>query len=143
MSFGFSVNDFVTCIQLARKVWQDCRDAPKDYLVVSNEVASLQLVLSQVQETIDGKELTAEKKDNLGIIVKGCSATLQELQALLKKRKSLGTQSRRTWDRLSWGKEQVDDIRQQVISNTDLLTSFNVGLVGYVSYRVPFADVND
>ena len=137
------MNDFVTCIQLARKVWQDCRDAPKDFLAVSNEVASLQLVLSQVQETIDGKELTAEKKENLGTIVQGCSKTLQELQALLKKRKSLGTQSRRTWDRLCWGKEQGDDIRQEVISNTGLLTSFKVGLIGYVSFRVPFADVND
>ena len=137
MSFGFSVSDFVACIQLARKVWQECRDAPKDFHAVSNEVASLQLVLLRVQETINDKELSENNKDNLNTLVKGCNETLQELQALLKKYKSLGTQSRRTWDRLRWGAEQVEGIRQRVISNTGLLTSFNVGLIGYVSCGEP------
>ena len=79
MSFGFSVGDFVACVQLARKVWQECRDAPKDFHAVSNEVASLQLVLLQVQETINDKELSEYNKDNLGTLVKRCNEILQEL----------------------------------------------------------------
>ncbi|KAK4691981.1 hypothetical protein P7C71_g5133, partial [Lecanoromycetidae sp. Uapishka_2] len=137
MSFGASASDLIVCIQLAHKIWRGCRDAPDDFRIVSTEVAGLQLVLKEVQETVNDRELGQSKKDDLKMLLEGCSSVLDELKKLLQRYKSLGTQSKRTWDRLRWGKEQIESIRQRIIANTSLLTSFNVGLVGYVRHEDP------
>ena len=54
----------------------------------------------------------AVKKNELGIMVKNCSEVLQQLNTLLVKYKSLGTTSKRTWNRLRWGPENLQDIRE-------------------------------
>lgn len=56
MSFGASASDLVVCIQLAHKIWRGCRDTPDDFRAVSTEVAGLQLVLKEVQQTINDCE---------------------------------------------------------------------------------------
>lgn len=135
MSFGYSAGDFVLCAQLAHRVWRDCRDAPEDFRVVSTEVASLQLVLKEVQDAVHDREMSLAKQQDLKQLVAACAEVLQELEQLLTKYKSLGTHSKRTWDRLRWSKDHVESIRLRVISNSSLLTSFNVGLLGYVSWN--------
>ena len=132
MSFGYSAGDFILCVQLAHRVWRECRDAPEDFRAVSTEVASLQLVLKELQDAVPNRELSAAKQRDLRQLVEACTEVLQELEELLMKYKSLGTQSKRTWDRLRWSNDQVESIRLRVISNSSLLTSFNVGLLGYV-----------
>lgn len=113
------------------------RDAPEDFRVVSTEVASLQLVLKEVQDAVHDREMSLAKQQDLKqlVAVAACAGVLQELEELLTKYKSLGTHSKRTWDRLRWSKDHVESIRLRVISNSSLLTSFNVGLLGYVSWN--------
>ena len=132
MNFGFSASDLIICIKLTRRVWRDCRDAPNGFRTVSTEVASLQLVLEEVQETVSDHELDQSKQNNLVTIVEGCNDVLEELREVLKRYRSLGTQSKRVWNRICWGQEQIESIRQRLISTAGLLTSFNVGLIGYV-----------
>lgn len=141
MNFGYSVGDFVICIQLAHKVWRECRDAPDEFRAVSTEVASLQLVLKEVQESVNDHEPSPSKMNDLKQLIEGCNDVLKELQSLLQKYKSLGTQSRRTWDRLRWGEEHVESIRQRVISNIGLLTSFNVSIIRCVISELPCLEV--
>lgn len=131
MSFGFGVGDCITCVKLAHKVWRNCRDAPDDFRAVSSEVASLELVLNDVKEVVGERELSQVKHSDLERLVGGCSEVLTELEVLLDKYHSLGTQSKRTWDRMKWGNEQIEGIRLRLVSNTGLLTAFNVGLLGY------------
>ena len=131
MSFGFGVGDCICCIKLAHKVWKNCRDAPEDFRAVSTEVASLELVLKDVTDAVEDRELSHEKHNNLNKLVGGCSDVLTELQGVLDNYKSLGTQSKRTWDRMKWGSVQIEAIRLRLVSNTGLLTTFNVGLLGY------------
>lgn len=134
MSFGISVSDILLCVQLAHKVWKGCREAPRDFRAVSIEVASLHLVLNEARET--AHDLSASKGEDLKQLINGCKSVLQELEELLQRYKSLGTQSRRTWDRLRWGRGPVKDIRQRLISSTASLTSFNTSLTKYV-HHVP------
>lgn len=137
MSLGFSASDLVFCIQLAHRLWRACRDAPAEFQAVSTEAASLHLVLNEARETANN--LSESQKEDLGRLMNGCKSVLQELEELLQRYKSLGTQSRRTWDRLRWGKGPVKDIRQRLISSTASLTSFNTSLTKYVHYVLHLA----
>ena len=134
MSFGGSASDVLLCVQLAHRVWKACREAPRDFQTVSIEVASLHLVLHEAKET--AHELSASKGEDLRQLINGCKSVLQELEELLQRYKSLGTQSRRTWDRLRWGRGPVKDIRQRLISSTASLTSFNTSLTKYVHHAL-------
>ena len=137
MNFGFSASDVVFCVQLAHKVWKGCRDAPDDFRAVSTEVASLHLVLNEARETAN--DLSESKREDLRRLINGCKSVLQELEELLERYKSLGTPSKRTWDRLRWGNGRVKDIRQRLISSTASLTSFNTSLTKYVHHVLRLA----
>ena len=130
MSIGFSASDIVLCVRLAHNLWKDAMDAPNDFRNVSMEVGSFKLVLEQVQESISGRHLDHSKRASLAELLKGCNEVLIDLQRLLDKYKSLATQSKRTWDRLRWGKEPIEGIRNRLVSHTSLLTSFRSGLLG-------------
>ena len=130
MSFGASVSDVALCVKLTHKVWRRCRDAPGQFGEVSAELASLHLVLRQVEEAVTDIDLDDGKRTDLQALVGRCNGILKELEELLEKYGSLGTQSKRTWDRLRWGQERVQDIRQRVAACQQLLTSFHVALIG-------------
>lgn len=130
MSFDFSVSDHVLAVQFAHSLWQEAQDAPGAFRAVSAEVASPKLVLQDVQETVTGRVVDQAKQAELGQLVYGCNDVLIELQTLLYKYKSLGTQSKRTWDRLRWGRVPIEEIRLRLVSHVSLLTSFRTGLLG-------------
>ena len=130
MSFGFSVSDLVLVVQFAHNLWQEAQDAPGTFRAVSAEVASLKIVLQEVQETVTGRDIEQAKRAELGQLIDGCNSILVELQTLLYKYKSLGTHSKRTWDRLRWGKQPIKEIRLRLVSHVSLLTSFRTGLLG-------------
>lgn len=54
----------------------------------------------------------------------GCRAVLEDLKAMLDKYSSLGSTTKRTWDRPGWGSKDIVDLRSRLISNTNLLTLF-------------------
>ncbi|KAK0513111.1 hypothetical protein JMJ35_004097 [Cladonia borealis] len=95
---GFGVGDFVAVSTLAWNVYKSCKAAPGSFINISNEVLSLYAVLKEADET--------------------------DLQALVDKYESLGTQSKRTWDRMKWGTENVTEIRSRLVSNTTFLTAY-------------------
>ena len=128
MSLGFSASDIVLCVRLAHKVWREARDAANDFRNIATEVASFQLVLEEVQESILERQIDQSKEKELGELLHGCHNVLIDLQQLLARYRSLGTQSKRAWDRIRFGQAPIERIRSRLISNTSLLTSFRSGL---------------
>ena len=124
MSFGFGVGDFVQLGQLAWSVYKACKEAPESFGNISQEVLSLHAVLREVDETITGHELTQTQEAGLKTVGHGCHNVLTDLETLVNKYESLGTQSKRTWDRMGWGFEGVADLRSRLTSSTVLLTAF-------------------
>ena len=124
MSFGFSVGDFLAVGTLAWDVYKSCRAAPDSFTNISNEVLSLHAVLKEADETIFKSPQSPERQARLKTIGDGCQYVLDDLQALVDKYESLGTQSKRTWDRINWGSEDISDIRSRLISNATMLTVF-------------------
>ena len=132
MSFGYGVGDIITTTKLAWTVWKSCRNAPESFSSISQETLSLHAVLKEAEEIFSGRELTNSQQEGLQTVVNGCKAVLRDLQALLGKYESLGSQSKRTWDRLRWGDEDIAKLRMRLTSNAALFNAF----LQYVSRTV-------
>ena len=124
MSFGYSISDSVNPGLLAWKIYKSCKDAPENFKTISQEVLCLHAVLKEVEETFSNQNLSASKQSRLEIIGDGCRGVLQDLQRILDRYNSLGTQSKRSWDRLGWGSNDVAELRSRLTSNISLLTAF-------------------
>lgn len=57
-------------------------------------------------------------------LVRHCQTVLQQLQRLVTKYKSLGTNHKRTWDRVKFGTEGLQDIREKLTFHTSAIQLF-------------------
>jgi hypothetical protein len=124
MSFGYGAGDFIAIGTLSWKVYKSCKGAPGSFKDISSEVLSLHVVLKEAEETVFAHPLSTTKQERLKAVGDGCHYVLTDLDALLKKYQSLGTQSKRTWDRMRWGAEDIAELRARLTSNTALLTAW-------------------
>ena len=122
--YGFGVGDFVAVSTLAWNVYKSCKAAPGSFSNISNEVLSLHAVLKEADETIFRSPLPPERQARLKTVGNGCQRVLSDLQTLVDRYENLGTQSKKTWDRMKWGAEDIFEIRSRLISNTTMLTAF-------------------
>jgi hypothetical protein len=129
MSFGFSPSDILLCIHLIQQTWHECREAPGGFKILSDDLASLEVVMRDAKQHLEGRETSDELQVSLRKLIKGCNETLNEIQALLKKCASLGTSNRKLGDRLRWNSEQVERLRLRILSNTSLMTALKVGMI--------------
>jgi hypothetical protein len=126
MSFGYSVGDFVALGQLAWTIYKSCKDAPESFINISKEVLSLHAVLKEVEDLLSEQDQhhPEMRLDSLATITEGCHDVLRDLQVLTRKYESLGWRSKRSWDRLRWGSNDIAELRQRLTSNTVMLTAF-------------------
>ena len=81
-------------------------------------------LLKEGEETLFTRTLPPARAERLKIIEDGCYRVLVDLQGLVEKYESLGTQTKRTWDRMRWGNEDIAEIRARITSNITILTAF-------------------
>lgn len=128
MSVGIGAGDFVTIPTLCWKIYRACKDAPEEYRDLSNEVGSLHLVLLESKELVEHASGSARWKEGqvkrLEEIHKSCEEVLKDLDAIITHYQSLGTKLKRTWDRMKWGLEGVEGIRNRIVLNTTILSAF-------------------
>ena len=159
MSFGFGVGDFLTVGKLVWDVYSAYADAPEQFRNFSQEILSLHIVIRKVEVQLgmsgsDGHgmasgsqrlgsgsgsgdaasppSLSSEDQNDLKTLYDGLQAIVKELDSLLKKYKSLESTSNPI-DRLKWGQEDLDGLRERLRSNINLLTTFNASLAKYVA----------
>jgi hypothetical protein len=108
-------------------------------------VISLHTVLKELEDETNNPDSIlnrtgAGKKKELGILIKNCTGVLQQLNQLLIKYNSLGTSTKRTWDRLRWGKENLQEIRENVLTHTSslalFLTTLGTGSLGRIEKKL-------
>jgi len=124
MSFGYGVSDCIAVGALAWNVYKSCKEAPESYGRISLEVLSLHAVLKEAEETVFAQPLSPTKQEHLKAVGDGCYCVLKDLDNLCKKYQSLGTQSKRTWDCMRLGTEDIAELRARLTSNTGLLTAW-------------------
>ena len=125
MSFGFGVGDFLAVGHLCWKVYKKCKDSSGNYAELSTEVGALHNVIKETEELLSQQGLTNEQGVKLMACRQGCEDVLGDLNELLIKYESLGTNSRRTFDRMGLGMQDMNGIRLRLISNVTMLDAFN------------------
>lgn len=124
MSFNYGVADVVALGRLAWKVYISCKHAPESFGNISSEVLSLHAVLREFEDNLTRHASSNSQQEGLRVIGEGCQNVLDDLQQLVNKYESLGTNTKRTWDRLRWNSGQIAELRSRLISNTVLLTAY-------------------
>ena len=81
--------------------------------------------MKETEELLSQQDLTAKQKEALERSRVVCADVLKDLDALLDKYASLGTQSQRTFDRMGFGQQNISEIRVRLISSVTLLDAFN------------------
>jgi hypothetical protein len=98
------------------------------YLLGSNRIKSLSIVLRDIDDILPHRELTSQQKTELDGIAKGCRNVLEELETILDPdAKTLGGKSRER--RLKWDPEIINRFRNRFTLNIAL---FNV-LLGRIT----------
>ena len=142
MSFGYSVGDILAVGQLCWRVYKKCKDSPGNYAELASEVGALHNVMKETEELLSQQALTTKQGNKLLACRQGCESVLKDLDGLLVKYESLGTNSRRTFDRMGFGMQDMNSIRLRLISNTSLLDAFNNLCVGFASLLSIPSDFN-
>ena len=88
------------------------------------EVLSLHAVLKTVEESLASRVMSESRLADLATISAGCQSVLQDLQALVDKYESLGSKSKRTFDRMGWGSNDLAELRARLTSNLVMLNTF-------------------
>ncbi|OBT62628.1 hypothetical protein VE03_08515 [Pseudogymnoascus sp. 23342-1-I1] len=132
MSFGFSVSDFITAIQLANKIRKEFVDAPSQFKAVSDELRTLSIVLQDADVAFSKQDLNDGQKRDLEDIDKGCQNVLNDLQRILDKNTefnsesgSVGKRIQRVWKRLKWDPEDINKLRSRISTHIGFLNAFN------------------
>ena len=101
------------------------RAAPGVFRTLSGELESLHCVLEEAADAAQSTHpLPPRRQARLKTILDGCISVLADLQYIVQKYHSLGTDERRTWDRLRLGGEDIHEIRSRLVLNITLLTAF-------------------
>jgi hypothetical protein len=128
MSVGIGLGDFIAIPKFAWEVWQSCKNAKGEFKAAATEVSGVYMVLQEIDESRRQLQLTEPQERRLKYLGAGCMDVLKELEEILARYRSLGTDAPGKFDRLAWGKEEVESIRQQLINHTSLLTTFNTSV---------------
>lgn len=124
MSFGFGVGDFIQIGEICWKVYKRCKESPIVYKQLTDEVSSLHSVLKETEELVCQQTLSKRQMDRVRPCRKGVKEVLKDLDALITKYESLGTRSHRVFDRMGMATQDMNEIRQRLITNATMLNAF-------------------
>ena len=81
-------------------------------------------VLGEAADSLLSQPLPPRREARLKTILDGCVSVLADLQFIVQRYQSLGTDDQRLWDRLRLGGEDIAEIRSRLMLNVMLLTAF-------------------
>lgn len=128
MSYGFGVSDFITVPTFAWKVYRACKDSSDDFKNLESEFESMHLAFQVSTNILNRHKLEPDQKRQLLKLGEQCHKVIKDLEELVERYESLGTQRQRKRDRLQWGLEEISTIRQRLISSNGALVSFNTAV---------------
>jgi hypothetical protein len=133
MSFGFAIGDFVALGTLAWGLYKQCKGASADFAEICNEVLSIHTALRELEDEAQNEDSILNRagkgrQKELNNIVQNCTQILRQLESLVTRYRSLGTSQKKVWDRVKFGDEGIQVIRNQLVLHTSTLTLFLTSL---------------
>ncbi|KAI9792107.1 MAG: hypothetical protein M1816_003089 [Peltula sp. TS41687] len=128
MSFGFSISDVLTLVQLTSRTYNGWKNACGEYTQITRELATLDMILVRVEAEAKAPTslLTRDAEDlrHWDQLSNDCRSAVAELDKILQKYKSLGTSHRRNWDRIRMGNKNLDELRRRLAASTTAISAF-------------------
>lgn len=146
MSFGLGVGDlnFVRVGSLLWNMYSVYAGAPEQFRNFSQEILSLHVVFKKVEDYLRNQgfgdnitgtlTLSAKDANDIKILYDGLQTIVKDLDALLKKYKSLLENRNILFDRLRWGQRDLTEFRGRILVHIGLLNAFNTSLTWYVVF---------
>jgi hypothetical protein len=118
------------------------------YVLIAKTVIALHTAIKELEDEVENPDSILNRTDHTGasklseleLLVKNCKGALQQLNKLLIKYNSLGTSSRRTFDVLRFGAENLSEIREKLMTHTSslalFLTTLGTGSLGRVERKL-------
>jgi hypothetical protein len=136
MSFGFSIGDIISLVQVTSRSIEGWNSACGRYATVTEDLINLQHLLQRIEDEAKAPDSlllkNAADAEGWKHLFKSCQTTVAELDAILIKYKSLGTNRRKNWDRIRLGTENLDHIHAELVKKTSSLSAF-VSVLGLSS----------
>ena len=134
MSFGYSVSELVRLGQYAYSLYQACDSSSDIFRETAHQCLSIYIAIGQTQRGLLDPNFSLgqdnyEAHVKLSALTTSCRATLNRLERILGRYKSLGTSVPRTWDTMRFAvrllaKADLGDIRSQLILHLVALNVF-------------------
>ncbi|OCK87467.1 TPR-like protein [Cenococcum geophilum 1.58] len=128
MSFGFSVGDIITLTQLTTRTYDGWKNACGKYGDITSNLAVLQTLLMRIEaEAQAPNSLICRNTEDFGgwkTLYESCHTLVVELEEVLDKHKSLGTNRRKNWDRIQLGNRNLDDLNKRLVGKTTSLSAY-------------------
>ena len=123
MSFR-TTGDFIVISGLATRVHIAYKDAPDYYRHISEEAATLKLLIDKVAPHFKGTSISSKDRHYGQTVLKGCQGVLEDLNSFIERYKRIASMNRRlVLNRVTLGKD-ITAIQVRLISNTVLLNGF-------------------
>ena len=128
MSFGYSIGDIITLTQLTVRTYNGWKNACGKYGDITSNLAVLQTLLMRIEAEVQAPNslITRNAKDFGGwkTLYKSCHTLVVELEEVLDKYKSLGTNRRKNWDRIRLGNRNLDGLGKRLVGKTASLSAY-------------------
>ena len=128
MSLGFSVSDIIKLTQLTARTYNDWKNACGKYGDITSNLAVLQTLLMRIEaEAQAPNSLISHDAEDFGgwkTLYKSCHTLVVELEEVLDKYKSLGTNRRKNWDRIRLGNRNLDDLNKRLVGKMTSLSAY-------------------
>ena len=119
------VHDIIAIAGLAVRVSIDFKDAPAEYRHISEEVASLKLLVEKVAPHFKSTTISQKDYQYGEKILKDCQSALEGLNSFIARYKRLVSINRRfTFEGAKLGKNDIANLQVRLISGTVLLNGF-------------------
>ena len=141
MSFGFSVDDFVSLGQRAWALYQACRNAPGEFQELSRELISLETTLRLLKDEAKSPNSLLNRhgtirKAEMDTLVKNIKELLLQIEDIVKRYNSLGKDQKKTWDRIRFATEHLVSLREKVSFHINAINLFMSSLSASALARI-------
>ena len=110
------MGDILAISKLAAKVYTAYKVAPNDHKNITEEVKSLQGMISKAAQHFKSTTLSDNDRRVGQEVLKGCQSVLEDLNSLIEKHKSLVSTDRRlVFKRVKLGEEDIATLRARLI----------------------------
>jgi hypothetical protein len=103
------------------------RDCPGEYKTLTTQTRSLTNLLDDIQDKFD--KIPESKQQQLIDAYAPCIEVLEELDKLLLHYNGLDTKTKRAWDRLKFGPNDMRNLRERLVASVAMLNTFYTSLI--------------